>query len=798
MNGFNLSTISDLYVGSTQYSAIYLGLQKIWERNTEYINQYLTIESLEDNNVISFTSAADETIQRTIWVNKNNTSWYSVTSGPEIQVATLNRGDKLRIYGSSSTYTYSKDGTENNSCIFGSTKTVNLYGNICTLLTDGNIPTSSIDLASSQYNYCFGNIFRYLLVVDASNLVFGAIDKMGYYTCYDMFQNCTSLISAPELPTLNLGECCYYYMFASCTSLTTPPSILPAPILASNCYSQMFRNCTSLTSTPALPATTLADYCYNQMFIDCTSLTTVPSILPAITLSNRCYLGMFRGCTSLTTAPVLPATTLVSGCYRQMFYGCSSLNYIKALFTSTTDSGLGYTGGWVTDVAASGTFIKSPDATWNITGNNGVPTGWTVVQYNNQYLTIESLEDNNIISFYSTADETIQRTISVRVNSSEWYNVTSGPNTTIATLNTGDKLEIYGNSETFRYSKDGTENNSCIFGSSKTVNLYGNICCLLTNGDLPINMDLSVSKYSYCFAWLFAGLNVVDASNLVFPITKMPLSGFSSMFQGCISLTTAPTILPTTTLASNCYESMFRDCISLTTAPALPTTTLVQLCYYYMFDGCTSLTSAPALPATTLAYGCYGYMFTGCTSLTTAPTLPATTLAEYCYRGMFMSCTSLTTAPVLSATTLAGSCYIYMFNGCTSLTTSPTLPATTLAKSCYNYMFRGCTSLTTAPELPATALAENCYSSMFRDCTSLTTAPELPATALVKNCYNYMFNNCSSLNYIKALFKTLPTSTTNNWVSGVAASGTFVKSSDATWNITGNNGVPKGWTIIRV
>ena len=155
MNGFDLSTISDLYVGSTQYSAIYLGLQKIWERNTEYINQYLTIESLEDNNVISFTSPADETIQRTIWVNKNNTGWYSVTSGPQIQVATLNRGDKIRIYGSSSTYTYSKDGTGNNSCIFGSTKTVNLYGNICTLLTDGNIPTSSIDLSGSQYNYCF-------------------------------------------------------------------------------------------------------------------------------------------------------------------------------------------------------------------------------------------------------------------------------------------------------------------------------------------------------------------------------------------------------------------------------------------------------------------------------------------------------------------------------------------------------------------------------------------------------------------------------------------------------------------
>ena len=29
-----------------------------------------------------------------------------------------------------------------------------------------------------------------------------------------------------------------------------------------NCYTNMFDNCTSLTTAPELPATTLADYCY--------------------------------------------------------------------------------------------------------------------------------------------------------------------------------------------------------------------------------------------------------------------------------------------------------------------------------------------------------------------------------------------------------------------------------------------------------------------------------------------------------------------------------------------------------
>jgi hypothetical protein len=57
-----------------------------------------------------------------------------------------------------------------------------------------------------------------------------------------------------------------------------------------------------------------------------------------------------------------------------------------------------------------------------------------------------------------------------------------------------------------------------------------------------------------------------------------------------------------------------------------------------------------------------------------------------------------------------------------------------------------------------------------------------------------MFNGCSKLNYIKAMFTTIP-SGTNNWVSGVAATGTFVKNSEATWDVTGNDGVPSGWTI---
>ena len=128
--------------------------------------------------------------------------------------------------------------------------------------------------------------------------------------------------------------------------------------------------------------------------------------------------------------------------------------------------------------------------------------------------------------------------------------------------------------------------------------------------------------------------------------------------------------------------------------------------------------------------------------------------------------------------------------------------APTLKLGCYSCMFSGCTSLTTAPELPATTLKGNCYSSMFEGCTSLTTAPDLPAATLVRSCYYRMFANCSNLNYIKALFTTTPPSTpydtnqyTHYWVNGVAATGTFVKSSSASWDVIGVHSIPSGWTI---
>lgn len=142
-------------------------------------------------------------------------------------------------------------------------------------------------------------------------------------------------------------------------------------------FHRLFYNATNLieVSSGFLPATTLNTYCYNYMFYGCTGLISAPA-LPATTLQQYCYQYMFRGCSSLTTAPTLPATTLQRYCYQYMFQNCSKLNYIKAMFT--TSPGTNYTRSWVQSVASSGTYVKNSRASYTTTGNNAIPSGWTV------------------------------------------------------------------------------------------------------------------------------------------------------------------------------------------------------------------------------------------------------------------------------------------------------------------------------------------------------------------------------------------------------------------------------------
>jgi hypothetical protein len=44
----------------------------------------------------------------------------------------------------------------------------------------------------------------------------------------------------------------------------------------------------------------------------------------------------------------------------------------------TTEPSPTYTFEWVSGVSSTGTFVKNADATWDVTFNFGVPSGWTI------------------------------------------------------------------------------------------------------------------------------------------------------------------------------------------------------------------------------------------------------------------------------------------------------------------------------------------------------------------------------------------------------------------------------------
>ena len=237
---------------------------------TTFAANYLTFTAEKDNSSFSI---EDNDIKSNIFYSLDNgETWIQLTEEP----VSLSKGNQALLKGNwpnetPSWYSYPK---------FKMTGSIAASGSVMSLV-DGDGESKTI-----PYAKCF----------------------------YGLFQDCTSLTQAPELPATTLKKECYSEMFRGCSSLTQTPE-LPATTLADSCYYRMFDSCKNLTQAPKiLPATTLTDGCYCDMFSWCVNLTQAPE-LPATTLGKNCYNGMFHLCESLTQAPELPATTLADGCY---------------------------------------------------------------------------------------------------------------------------------------------------------------------------------------------------------------------------------------------------------------------------------------------------------------------------------------------------------------------------------------------------------------------------------------------------------------------------------------------------
>ena len=341
---------------------------------------YVTFKA-EQPQTFEMTEINGYTISR-LEYSVNFREWKTVVANKKVTFGGTN-GD-LRLRGTNTDGTASK---------FNSYSTIKFTDPNVKVACTGDIRTL---LDWRNYNIVETNNAKFCSLFNGCSVLTSAPDlpatTLANECYYGMFVDCTSLASAPELKATTLAPKCYNRMFFNCTSLTSAPE-LKATTLATECCYYMFYGCTSLASAPKLHATKLANSCYWKMFYGCTSLASAPD-LPATELANYCYYYMFDGCTSLTSAPELKATTLAANCYYRMFNKCKLLTSVTMLAPSDQISKYTYCCySWLyeagnDETVSSRTLIVTDEAAYNALVNKGyLPENWKKDQCTVKYYT---------------------------------------------------------------------------------------------------------------------------------------------------------------------------------------------------------------------------------------------------------------------------------------------------------------------------------------------------------------------------------------------------------------------------
>lgn len=351
-------------------------------------NRYYTLtRKASDWTGFKIKATADANITFNYWDNEiqysldNGRSWTAYTSASHPSIS-LKTGEYVCFKGRRSDYKNigtDQYETPSNKPIFTANQLCNISGNIMSLLYgDDFVEQTTVPERAFSGAFSKGtNNIDYINIDSLEPLILPAVG-LGAKCYMNMFRGCIKLTATPDLPATSVSRDCYRGMFRSCTGLESVSLVLAAPDLAQDCYREMFRDCSKLASVPQgmLPSTNLATSCYRQMFSNC-KIPVAPD-LPATTLKQECYHTMFSG-TPITAAPDLNAATLVKDCYNQMFSGCSQLANVKCLATNI--SAATCTDAWLKGVKSTGTFTKALSMTSWTTGQNGIPSGWTVENY---------------------------------------------------------------------------------------------------------------------------------------------------------------------------------------------------------------------------------------------------------------------------------------------------------------------------------------------------------------------------------------------------------------------------------
>lgn len=555
-------------------------------------------------------------------------------------------------------------------------------------------------------------------------------------------------------PTSNGYE--FRGLFKNCTNLLNAQRLkFPATTLDTYCYANMFEGCTSLTTVPKLLATTLANYCYYGMFMNCTGLISGPA-LPATTLADSCYSAMFMDCTALTSAPELPATTMQQNCYSYMFNGCTSLSSAPTLNSTTLAYGC-YS--YMFQNAGLTSAPELPATTLadycycrmfeNCTGLTSAPKifATTTANYSNfsMFKGCTALVKSPVLKAATLANNCYGQMFSGCSSMSEITCVATDISATDCTLNWVDGVSGSG---VFR----------------KDVNMSS-----WTTGNNGIPVGWTVEDW-IDYESMYLTVEMLDADTIHWAISNLQYS----LNDGAWT-----TFNNTTGLAVSQGDKI-------------------------RFKTTTKNNKDKPISTTSAKFNLYGNIM----SIGYGDDFYGQTVAEVGqFQGLFNYSNVVDArnlklpATVLKKSSWNGS-YVNMFGDCPELVYGPSeLPKFIIQGSgyyCMAGMFQGCTKLISVFEKFETDDSISQYSCerMFSGCTSLTIAPKIILlTQQTQNgSIHSLFRGCSSLDHIEYLGPEPYSITVNNWVDGVAANGTFVKSVGVNWR-TGVSGIPDNWAV---
>lgn len=143
-----------------------------------------------------------------------------------------------------------------------------------------------VDFAAAKLELpSFAGLFR-----GCSSLTGLTLPKNKPFSCRQMFHNCSSLTTVPEMDTSYTTD--MYWFFYGCDSLKTVPQMNTSQATT---MESMFYSCTSLNSVPEMDTSSVGDM--RQMFSNCPSLISIPEMNTSRVTNMS---GMFYRCTSLT------------------------------------------------------------------------------------------------------------------------------------------------------------------------------------------------------------------------------------------------------------------------------------------------------------------------------------------------------------------------------------------------------------------------------------------------------------------------------------------------------------------